>query len=43
MKNIITLKDASGNDVEFKMLDQFTYDERTYVVLMPHNESGFYL
>ena len=39
MKNIITLKDASGNDVEFKMLDQFTYDERTYVVLMPHNES----
>lgn len=39
MKNIITLKDASGTDVEFKMLDQFTYDKRTYVVLMPHNES----
>ena len=39
MNNIITLKDASGNDVEFKMLDQFTHDKRTYVVLMPHNES----
>ena len=39
MKNIITLKDASGTDIEFKMLDQFTYEERTYVVLMPHNES----
>ena len=36
MNNIITLKDASGNDVEFKMLDQFTHDKRTYVVLMPH-------
>lgn len=39
MKNIITLKDASGTDIEFKMLDQFTHEERTYVVLMPHNES----
>lgn len=39
MKNIITLKDASGTDVEFKMLDQFDHEERTYVVLMPHNES----
>jgi len=39
MNNIITLKEPSGNDVEFKMLDQFTYDKRTYVVLMPHNES----
>ena len=39
MKNIITLKDASGTDIEFKMLDQFTYEERSYVVLMPHNES----
>lgn len=39
MKNIITLKDASGTDIEFKMLDQFTREERTYVVLMPHNES----
>ena len=39
MKNIITLKDTSGTDVEFKLLDQFTYDKRTYVVLMPHNES----
>lgn len=39
MKNIIKLKDASGTDVEFKMLDQFDHEERTYVVLMPHNES----
>lgn len=39
MKNIITLKDASGTDVEFKMLDQFNYEKRRYVVLMPHNES----
>ena len=39
MNNIITLKDASGTDVEFEMLDQFTYDKRTYVVLMPHYES----
>lgn len=39
MKNIITLKDASGTDVTFKMLDQFTHEERTYVVLMPHTES----
>ncbi|WP_295095680.1 DUF1292 domain-containing protein [uncultured Catenibacterium sp.] len=39
MKNIITLKDASGTDVTFKMLDQFTHEERTYVVLMPHSES----
>lgn len=39
MKNIITLKDASGTDIEFKMLDQFIHEERTYVVLMPHNES----
>ena len=39
MNNIITLKDASGTDIEFKMLDQFTHEERTYVVLMPHNES----
>lgn len=39
MKNIITLKDASGTDVTFKMLDQFDHEERTYVVLMPHNES----
>lgn len=35
MKNIITLKDASGTDVTFKMLDQFIHEERTYVVLMP--------
>ena len=39
MNNIITLKDASGTDVEFKMLDQFTHKDRTYVVLMPHSES----
>lgn len=39
MKNIITLKDASGTDVEFKMLDQFTHEERSYVVLMPYSES----
>lgn len=39
MKNIITLKDASGTDVEFMMLDHFTHEERTYVVLMPHSES----
>ena len=39
MKNIITLKDASGTDVTFRMLDQFTHEERTYVVLMPHSES----
>lgn len=39
MNNTITLKDASGTDVTFKMLDQFTHDKRTYVVLMPHNES----
>lgn len=39
MKNIITLKDASGTDVEFKMLDQFTHEDHTYVVLMPHSES----
>lgn len=38
MKNIITLKDTSGTDVEFKLLDQFTYDKRTYVVLMPHKD-----
>ena len=39
MNNTITLKDASGTDVTFKMLDQFDHEERTYVVLMPHNES----
>lgn len=39
MNNIITLKDASGTDFEFKMLDQFTHEDRTYVVLMPHSES----
>ncbi len=39
MKNIITLKDASGTDVEFKMLDQFTHEDHIYVVLMPHSES----
>ena len=39
MNNITTLKDASGTDVEFKMLDQFTHKDRTYVVLMPHSES----
>ncbi len=39
MENIITLKDVSGTDVEFKMLDQFTYEDHTYVVLMPHSES----
>lgn len=39
MNNVITLKDASGTDVEFKMLDQFTHEDRTYVVLMPHSES----
>ena len=30
MKNIITLKDTSGTDVEFKLLDQFTYDTVSY-------------
>lgn len=35
----ITLKDSSGTDVEFKMLDQFKHEERTYVVLMPQTHA----
>lgn len=38
MNQIIKLKDQSGTDVEFKILDQFTHEERTYVVLMPHQQ-----
>ena len=32
---ILTLTDEEGNDVEFEILDEIDYEDRTYLVLLP--------
>lgn len=36
--NIVTLKDESGNDVNFEFLDLIEYEGENYVILLPADE-----
>lgn len=38
-KNIMTLTDENGNDVEYELLDIIRYDNSTYVVFYPTVEN----
>lgn len=40
MDNIITLNDGNGAEVRFEFLDQITYEEEKYVVLLPVEEDA---
>ena len=37
--NIVTLKDESGNDVNFEFLDLIEYEGENYVILLPADET----
>lgn len=38
LNNIIPLTDEDGNEVEFEFLDLIEYEDKEYVVLVPHEE-----
>lgn len=37
--NFITLADDEGNDVHFEFLDAFDYNERSFIVLLPFEDT----
>lgn len=37
--NIITLTDEDGSEIDYEFLDLIDYEDRTYVVLLPVDES----
>lgn len=40
LDNIITLTDEKGRDKQFELLDFIGYDDETYIVLLPYEDTG---